>query len=253
MLGGCQITGIVRMTWSNKLTYAGEVKSYGPWGVYASVVLYPGDNIRRHNSRMLLDKTGMFAWTYTVVAFVSRCVCVSVCVGVRHRVSAHAFQHVGVTAREGLVCPCGHTGVYASARGVCWAQSSLCDRLIKRCMLGWASVLSPSVVTDLGSAHGTASLCLGSAVWGSNVQIYRTTVLAVVWWSSEWWSGVFLWFRGMICFLVLFVTFNLNVFLSPSQAPVNSYSTNSEDTDALIDNEPDEQNGAGEQTSETDR
>lgn len=57
----------------------------------------------------------------------------------------------------------------------------------------------------------------------------------------------------MICFLVLFVTFNLNVFLSPSQAPVNSYSTNSEDTDALIDNEPDEQNGAGEQTSETDR
>uniref|UniRef100_G3P1F4 Tankyrase 1-binding protein C-terminal domain-containing protein n=1 Tax=Gasterosteus aculeatus TaxID=69293 RepID=G3P1F4_GASAC len=38
----------------------------------------------------------------------------------------------------------------------------------------------------------------------------------------------------------------------PCCAPVNSYSTNSEDTDALIDNEPDEQNGAGEQTSETD-
>ncbi|XP_068576509.1 182 kDa tankyrase-1-binding protein [Cebidichthys violaceus] len=37
-----------------------------------------------------------------------------------------------------------------------------------------------------------------------------------------------------------------------SQAPVNSYSTNDEDTDALISNEPDEQNGACEQTSEID-
>ncbi|XP_062420033.1 trichohyalin-like isoform X2 [Pungitius pungitius] len=36
------------------------------------------------------------------------------------------------------------------------------------------------------------------------------------------------------------------------EAPVNSYSTNSEDTDALIDNEPDDHNEAPEQTSETD-
>lgn len=35
-------------------------------------------------------------------------------------------------------------------------------------------------------------------------------------------------------------------------APVNIYSTNSEDTDALIDNEPDQQNEASERTSEID-
>lgn len=40
-----------------------------------------------------------------------------------------------------------------------------------------------------------------------------------------------------------------------SQAQVNSYCVNGEDkdTDALIDSEPDQQNGSGEQTSETDR
>lgn len=43
--------------------------------------------------------------------------------------------------------------------------------------------------------------------------------------------------------------------LSISQEQVNSYCINGEDndTDALIESEPDQQNGSCEQTSETDR
>lgn len=94
------------------------------------------------------------------------CVCAHPCIPACGRDSMSVF---GVS-----VCVCRHIGVYACAHGVCWGQPSLCDRLIKRCMLGWSSVLSPSVVTDLGSAHSPFSPCLSSTMWRSNMQIYRT-------------------------------------------------------------------------------
>lgn len=84
------------------------------------------------------DSLNEYLWggsQYSLLFGTCVCICAYVC--------THSCMWVWHCAR----CVCAH------AHDVYWGQPSLCDQLIKRCTLGWPLVLSPSVVSDLGSAH----------------------------------------------------------------------------------------------------
>lgn len=109
---------------------------------------------------------GMFVRTCTELLLFGMCLCVW----------TRAFLHVGVTLWVRFVCLC--IGLYVClpvhARAcTCWwcplRTTQYLWQLIKRRMLGWSSVCSPSDVRDLGSAHSPFSPCLSFTVSSSSL------------------------------------------------------------------------------------
>lgn len=124
-------------------------------------------NVKRAKRNICKEAHSHFIWNMCVYL----CVCVYPCIPMCGCDSSSVFTmsvyiHV-------CVCVCQGVCVHTHAHGVYWEQLSLCDQLIKRCMLGWSLVLSPSVVSDLGSAHCPFSSCLNSTMWNFNMQIFR--------------------------------------------------------------------------------